>query len=357
MVAWRAPIGYLNVNCTDGANIILDEERAPLIRRAFELMATGLHKKTSVLKIITDEGLITHRGKPLSSQTMQAVLRNPLYAGWITLPSDESFKPIRGLHEPITTQETFDRVQAILDGRRPNVAPARKLNPAFPLTCFVHCETCGTPLTGAFCKGRSKLYPRYWCPNRNCKAVKLSKEQLESEFIALLRRLRLKKNVVSSFPKIAAKAWADRQEATAKETRRLATHLENQKRLKRNLLRAYLDRSIAKADYDEANAEFGAEISVTEMELQAIDSKRGNQDAFIRFAELHLIDIAGAWQIAGDEQRRRVQSLLFNGGLQYSKERGILNHSNSSLFSMLAMTNDGNELLASPTGFEPVLPP
>jgi hypothetical protein len=95
-------------------------------------------------------------------------------------------------------------------------------------------------LTEAFCKGRSKLYARYWCPNGNCKAVRLSKEQLESEFVTLLRRLRPEKNVVSSFPKIAAKAWADRQGATDKETRRLATHLEDQKRLKRNLLRAYL---------------------------------------------------------------------------------------------------------------------
>lgn len=52
--------------------------RAPLIRRAFELMATGLYKKAEVLKIVRDEGLQTTRCKSLSSQTFQAILRNPL---------------------------------------------------------------------------------------------------------------------------------------------------------------------------------------------------------------------------------------------------------------------------------------
>jgi type I site-specific restriction endonuclease len=91
----------------------------------------------------------------------------------------------------------------------------------------------------------------------------------------------------------------------------------------------------------------------TDMELQAIESKRGTQDAFLRFAELHFIDIARAWEVARAEQRRRVQSLLFKDGLHYSQEQGLLNRSNSSLFSLLAMTSDENDLLASPTGFEP----
>lgn len=98
---------------------------------------------------------------------------------------------------------------------------------------------------------------------------------LESEFMALLQRLHPEKDAVSSFPKIAAKAWADRMGATDKETKRLTTRLEDQKRLKNNLLRAFIAGSIAKADYGEANAEFAAEISVTVMELEALDAKCG----------------------------------------------------------------------------------
>ena len=80
-------------------------------------------------------------------------------------------------------------------------------------------------------------------------------------------------------------------------------------------------------------------------------------EAFLRFAELSLVDIAGTWKMATPENRQKVQNLLFEGGLHYSHEEGILNRANTSLFSMLESIKSENQLLASPTGFEPVLSP
>jgi hypothetical protein len=187
--------------------------------------------------------------------------------------------------------------------------------------------------------------------------VKLSKDQLETEFLALLGCLRPHADALSKFPKIAAKVWAEKQGDAEKESRRLTARLEEQKERKRKLLKAMLDDKISQVEYNEANAEFCAEIAVAEQELQAISSNKGTQDAFIRFAELHLMDIARAWQIAEPEQRQRVQNLLFGDGLHYSSESGILNRSNSSLFSMLHAIKSEKGLLASPAGFEPALPP
>jgi hypothetical protein len=65
------------------------------------------------------------------------------------------------------------------------------------------------------------------------------------------------------------------------------------------------------------------------------------------------MDIANAWRIAGPEQRQRLQNLLFDGGLDYSPDLGILNRSKSSLFSVLETMNSENGLLVSPEGFEP----
>ena len=70
-----------------------------------------------------------------------------------------------------------------------------------------------------------------------------------------------------------------------------------------------------------------------------------------------LVDIAGAWQRAGADQRQRVQNLLFSDGLLYSEDRGFLNTSKPSLFTVLEGISSENGMLASPTGFEPVLPP
>ena len=118
-VPWRAPIGYVNFNSRAGPNIKPDGERAPLIARAFELMATELHERSDVLKFVTSEGLTTVTGKPVSPRSFDNILRNPIYAGWIPLSKSGECPPARGLDQPIITQDLFDCVQAVRSGKEP----------------------------------------------------------------------------------------------------------------------------------------------------------------------------------------------------------------------------------------------
>src|SRR5262252_7216158 len=74
-----APIGYLMVPSGFRAQMEPDPERAPLVRMAFELFATGRYEKTQVLKRITGSGLCTRTGKKLSAQTFNRLLSNPIY--------------------------------------------------------------------------------------------------------------------------------------------------------------------------------------------------------------------------------------------------------------------------------------
>ena len=352
----------------DGANIKPHPDISPLIVRAFELMATGKFRKTEVLKIVTDEGLKTPvrktqkgrttGGKPLTPQTFQSVLRNPLYAGWITLPSDPTFEPVKGLHKPLVTQELFDRVQDVLDGRRISVAPKRKFNPELPLKFFVKCEACGTPITGGFAQGRSKKkYGHYWCRKPKCRAVKVRKEQLEGEFISKLRTLQPKGNTLADFPNVAAKVWNSKQGDFEKQRAKLLAQLQEYRALKSELLKSKLRGEVSQVDYEENNAEYAAKIAAIEGEQRAIETNDAKLESFIRFAELRLTDMAEVWQLANPEQRERGQTLLFCDGLSYSMSARFLNRSKSSLFNLLELVSSESVLLASPTGFEPVLSP
>jgi hypothetical protein len=86
-----------------------------------------------------------------------------------------------------------------------------------------------------------------------------------------------------------------------------------------------------------------------EEQIRALRGEGSTMEAFVQFAELSLMDVGGAWRIAAPENRVRVQNLLFEEGLDYSPELGILNRSNTSLFSMLEVIKDEASLLASPT--------
>jgi len=87
-----APLGYKNVE----KNLAVDRERAPLVRKAFEMIASGSYATgDAVLKRITALGLVTRRGRPLTKQSFAGMLQNPIYAGWIV--SEEN--RVRGNHE------------------------------------------------------------------------------------------------------------------------------------------------------------------------------------------------------------------------------------------------------------------
>ncbi len=331
---WPAPIGFFNnLKQSNGANIKPDPATAPLVREAFELFAAGRHTKIQVLTIVTDKGLRTKRGRTLTAQTFDAMLRKPIYAGWVY--SSGVPERVRGLHDPIISQETYEGVQRVLSGRKVLSAPKRKHNPAFPLKHFVKCGTCGTPLTGGMNKGKLKRYANYWCRNPECRAVSVSKSRLEGTFIEYLRTLRPEPETVAEFPEIASKVWAHRHVETTAMVKRLKARLEEQKTLKAELLRAKLRGEVSQADYVQGNSDFDNEIDAFTQQLNASHSQRGSLDAFLRFSKLMLVDIASAWQRAEVEQRVCVQNFLFQGGIAYDKTRGFLNTANPTLFHQL----------------------
>jgi site-specific DNA recombinase len=138
------PLGYRRIGGR-GSNIEHDPERAALVRKAFELLAAGLHNRQEVLRIVTALGLRTLRGHPVSPQTFQQMIRNPLYAGRMRVKDWKDFPARRGSFDSVVPDELFATVQQVLDGKRPTVAPYQRSHPDFPLRCFVRCAVCETP--------------------------------------------------------------------------------------------------------------------------------------------------------------------------------------------------------------------
>ena len=164
-------------------------------------------------------------------------------------------------------------------------------------------------------------------------------------------------DIVAAFPKIAEQAWTQRQGDVETTTQKINSRLDHQKQLKSELLRAKLRGEVNQADYAQANAEFDTEIAALHEQLEITRSSRLNLEAFLRFTKVALLDVAGAWQWADAEQKVRVQNLLFGDGLRYSQESANFEHPNTCLFRTMEEMSSVNGWLASPTGFEPVLPP
>ncbi|HXZ71574.1 MAG TPA: recombinase family protein, partial [Streptosporangiaceae bacterium] len=119
----RAPIGYLNVRqMIDGREvrtITLDPERAPLVKLAFELYATGGYSLAELAQILDERGLKSrgtrrYPSRALSATRLNDVLRNDYYIGVVR----NAGKPYKGRHEPLVPVSVFEKVQEVLAAKR-----------------------------------------------------------------------------------------------------------------------------------------------------------------------------------------------------------------------------------------------
>jgi hypothetical protein len=173
-----APLGYLNNKETK--QIYIDKEKAPLIKKAFELYATGKYTLKEIRKIINNLGLRGRKGKLLSVSNYQYLLQNPFYSG-IMRYNGEFFE---GKHEPIITKRLFDEVQEVM--RRKSKPQAKGLKPCTYRGLF-RCGECGCFITTETQKGHNYLR----CTKRKIPCIFWTKFEL---FSRKIWRLNFKKS-------------------------------------------------------------------------------------------------------------------------------------------------------------------
>jgi site-specific DNA recombinase len=333
-----------------------DPERAPLIRQAFEMYSTGLHTKQKVLETINAAGLRTTKDKPLSKQTFEQMLRNPVYAGWLII--DVWGERKRGDFEPLVSRELFDTIQALLSGKRVNVMPRLRSNPDFPLRHFVKCGCCGSPLTGSYAKGRSKRYPYYYCQSKNCKdAVRISKTDLERGFVNLLERMQPKPEYVKLFNAIVLDVWKEKQAQSFAMSVTLKHHIEDLNQRKDRLEETFIyEKAIDRETYERQLDKLNEQIMLAEMQERDAKLESYDVEAVLNFAGHVILNAARLWTEFSSEQKQRLQKVLFPQGITFAD--GNYKTAETSLFFKLLQESEGEKTgLATLTGIEPVHPP
>ncbi len=157
-------IGYLNLReSIDGrsiASVIPDPDRAPLIKEAFELYATGDIGLRSLRELMTEKGLRTKAGKSVAVSRWAVILRNPFYAGRVRW-ADQEFV---GQHEPLVSLELSEKVQSVFEVR--DVAGPREHRHVHYLKGTLRCGECGNLLSFSRSKGNSGRCDYFYCLSR-----------------------------------------------------------------------------------------------------------------------------------------------------------------------------------------------
>lgn len=78
---WGAPLGYQRGDPRGSSSLVPNPEVAPLIRHGFEAIASRRLTQVEALDELTDLGLVTRRGRPLSRQAFGELLNKIIYTG------------------------------------------------------------------------------------------------------------------------------------------------------------------------------------------------------------------------------------------------------------------------------------
>ena len=116
-IAGPAPLGYRNCRDQWGRPAVeVDEDVARLVRQAFLLVAVRNLPLRTALATVTNMGLRTKRGAPLSYSAFQAILANPFYSGRIRYKG----ALYTGRHEEIIPEKLFEAAREVLARHRRN---------------------------------------------------------------------------------------------------------------------------------------------------------------------------------------------------------------------------------------------
>ncbi len=289
-----APIGYRDKG--RGLPKEPDPAAAPLVRKAFELYATGAFNLHQLQDELCQLGLRTKSGKKVSLGGLSGMLNNSFYMGIITIRRTSQTFP--GIHQPLISKGLFGHVQAILRGK----TNTRIQKHAFLFRRMVRCQHCGHALIGEKQKGH--VY--YRCHTRTCPKTSLREESVDGAVRTRLWAARLHKEEASELRTMInglREEWGAQQETL---TQTMTLRLQNIEARLSRLMDAYLDGVIEGSLFEEKKRALLFERKGLEEKLASVSANKETVPKHLEnFLELTEI-LPLSYETGFDEEKREI---------------------------------------------------
>ena len=301
----KAPVGYLNEPTL--RTIVPDPQKAPLVKMAFELYATGQYSFERLRDTMTAKGLHGMYVSMMSHSRYQHMLHNPFYYG-VFFWNGEMHE---GAHTPLITKDLFDKVQEVMT-RRSKPSPVRLKT--YVYRGLFHCGECGCVITMETQKGHNYLR----CTKRvsDCSQRYLREEAMTPQIASALRSASLPDDIADWLIRELNARQEDAARACEEARAKLAREIENIDKKLDRLTAAYLDAGAFTAAEFRKRKEDGLNRKRKVVDgMNALDRQRNSRfEPIIRFVNgsKQLKYIAGR----GDPKEMRTEIEKIGSNLQ-----------------------------------------
>ncbi len=333
IVTGQVPLGYE----VKAGYAVKDTKSWDLMKKAWDLMATGTKSLQEMADVMNTWGMREHRGTHefiIRAQRVNVLFRNKFYLGLLT--SKTYKEEIKGQHVPMITEEQFYRVQAILDGRNLNkVALAKRnhANPDFPLRRIVRCDVCGMGMTGGWSKGRHARYAYYRCGGV-CKGVAAKADKLETTLIQTLKEITPKKECLNLFITFLYKTYHQRLSRLQKIKGVADEEMATLKALRKTLVEKNLAGIYSDEVFKEQNATIEDRMTKAQIAKDDATIDKYNIDDVTTFIRTILADLGETYKRSSISQIKVLLGSIFPSGLSWS-QNGTLNREISPLYQSI----------------------
>ncbi|MGN6178836.1 MAG: recombinase family protein [Mucilaginibacter sp.] len=261
----KAPLGYLNLTGIDGRKYIAPKQpEANIMKWVFTQIAKNSYRIEDLRKMAIKKGL------RCSGTNFWRLIRNPVYCGLVKLfTQTEELQLIKGIHEPIISEDLFYVVQNIINPKKKLAGKKTDLMDAFHLKRYLNCPTCGRKLCGSYSQGRAKKYSYYHCTS-SCK-IRLKADIINSNYSEKLQQLVLSENAVELFTIVLKDInITDQKMAYLSERKLLQQQIERNNSYISKARTLFMDNVLKYDDFSEIKKERQENIGCLNTELDTI---------------------------------------------------------------------------------------
>lgn len=318
--------------------VVLDEERAPLIKLAFEEYATGNWTVEDLAEHLATCGLTTRAtpnvpSAPIDRKALYKVLANRYYTGIL------SFKGVEypGIHPALVCADVWQQVQDVLASHA-NGERTRE-HPHF-LKGSLYCHNCGSRMFINYTKARSGVrYPYFVCGGRHNKVTNYKqKAVLISEVERRVEQIYdhysfppAVREYLENYLQNGIQTEQQKYESELEELRREKDKLERQRK---KLLEAHYNDAIPMDLLKEEQQKITKQLAAIEHQVKAQTCTFATIKEHLRDA-LDLIEDCGkTYRLADDYVKRMMNQAIFSK--LWIEEDGQVTAEFTPLFQMIA---------------------
>lgn len=288
----RAPYGYKNIRLPNGKkDIIIEELAAAIIKKTFELYASGAYSMELLCKKINKE-----YGLRWSKGYLDLVLKNPFYHGVMIAKGTQY--PHR--YPPIITKTTFDQVPFVKTSF--NKKRFKYAGKPYIYRGLLRCAQCGLAITPEKHKGH--IY--YHCTQYNGKhgGKWLREEDITAQLARVFQRVRIPSDIIE---KITTTLNETHQQKVEFHTKHFDELTSKRKTLTNRLDKIYIDRldsKIADDSYNRFYEQFRNEIAEVDSQLSKLQDAEDNYYITAKYI-LELTSRASELFLSSEVEKRR----------------------------------------------------